>query len=206
MAFELTAHRVGGFRELASWWEHEAPGLPRPFALRDWLETWWECLGAGRDLRLYACSGAGGAVAAAVPLFRDGDGVLRLVGDGLTDELGPVFARTEYAKPALAAALAAELRPGERFVGASLPARAGWEPVVASGRRAVTSVQVESSPVAELAGRSWREYLAGSDARRRRVAARDLDRHLDSGRFEVRQVTTQEELGGAFDRLVALHQ
>jgi CelD/BcsL family acetyltransferase involved in cellulose biosynthesis len=202
-AVGIVAERVRGFDDVRPWWDRVACELSHPFALPDWLEAWWEAFGRGRELRLYVCSRReGGEPVAFVPLLRGDDGVVRFVGDGLSDELGPVCPRGSRhdAKASLAAALALELRPGERFVGTSLPLRNAWTRYPGCATR-----RIEACPFVDVATTTWHDYLTGPEARRRRRAVARFERQAGEGEVTIEEVAAARDVDSALSALFELH-
>ena len=110
-----------------------APLSGSVFATWEWLGPWIEHLG-GPDVRLYAVDDV------ALVGFARRRGELRLVGDGMSDECGPVCAPEH--REAAARAMAAL---GEPFVARDLPAGALNQPFVAR----------------DLPGAHWAAWLGG---------------------------------------------
>src|SRR5438093_5819836 len=114
--------------ERAEWSELAARG-GNIFATPEWLETWWRHFGSGRPFLLERCRGDDGRLLALVPLYLWRSfplRILRFVGHGPSDALGPVCAaeHTSAAATALRTRLAGERF--DAFVGEELPADQGW--------------------------------------------------------------------------------
>lgn len=168
-----------GWRELA------ARGR-NVFATWEWADAWWRHFGEGRELR--ARHEAGSHV---LPLFLERQGpfrILRFIGSGHSDEVGPV------GDAARASAAFARERGFHLFLGDEMAP--GWaDPLGAK------VVERTSSPVIELP-ESWDDYLAGRSANFRgqvRAAERRLDR-------PIYRLATAETLGADLDTLFRLHR
>ncbi|HWT94593.1 MAG TPA: hypothetical protein VN238_16475, partial [Solirubrobacteraceae bacterium] len=86
---------IASFADAATDWDALAPLAENPFLTRDWAEAWWTAFGAGRELALHRLRAPDGRTLAVLPLYRNTLGpvpVLRFVGHGPADELGPVCA------------------------------------------------------------------------------------------------------------------
>jgi CelD/BcsL family acetyltransferase involved in cellulose biosynthesis len=86
---------VAGLDELEGPWRRLAESGDNVFATFEWSRAWWESFGRGRRLRVVGCHDDRGRLAALVPLYeatRRPARVLRLVGHGMSDELGAVGA------------------------------------------------------------------------------------------------------------------
>src|SRR5436853_954033 len=60
----------GSFLSLAPVWDHlvERAGIDHPFLSHDWVHTWWDCFGAGKELRIFIVK-AGEEVIAIAPFM-----------------------------------------------------------------------------------------------------------------------------------------
>ena len=191
-----------GPAERAEWSELAARG-GNIFATPEWLESWWRHFGSGRALVLERCRGEDGRLLALVPLYLWRSfplRVLRFVGHGPSDALGPVCAPED--RSAAAAALRARLA-GERFdafIGEELPADQGWGEAL--GARVLRR---RASPVIRLRGRSWNEFLA-SRSSNQRAAIRREERRLAGQGLHYRLASDPERLQADLDSLFALHR
>jgi CelD/BcsL family acetyltransferase involved in cellulose biosynthesis len=167
-------------------WRELAARGRNVFATWEWADTWWRHFGDGRELRVR--HGPGSYV---LPLFLERQGpfrVLRFVGAGHSDEVGPVGDAARAA-----AAFGAE-RGFHLFLGDEMAP--GWaEPLGAK------IVERTSSPVVELPG-SWDEYLAGRSANFR-SQVRAAERRLDNVSYRLADRST---LDADLDTLFRLHR
>ena len=190
---------------VASEWDELAERSRNIFATRQWLATWWRHFGRGRPLLLTACRARGGRLAAVLPLYAASGHpfrVLRFVGHGPGDQLGPVCARAE--RPAAARALRRLLRERadewDVFVGDELLADEGWSALLGA-----KTLSRQASPVLRSRGRTWDDVLGtmSSSARKKiRYEERRLAREHD---LRYRLVDDPGTLNGALDALFALH-
>ena len=154
-------------------WRRLAERSGNFFSTWEWADAWVRHLGEGRELHLHACLQPDGEVAAILPLVLSRTGPLRLlrfVGHGPADELGPVCDPGD--RDAAGRALSELLAAGgfHVFVGERV------RPALSFGR----VLRTEPSPVLPVRGRSFDEYLAERSRnfreqvrRRRRKLARE---------------------------------
>jgi CelD/BcsL family acetyltransferase involved in cellulose biosynthesis len=130
------------------------------FATWEWADAWWRHFGRGRRLELRACARDGEPFAIA-PLYRMRLGpvrLLRFLGHGPGDVLGPICAPADDA--AAAAALAEGLRADLGRWQVLLAERVPRGPVTAS--LGGDLLQAEGNPSLEIAGRDWDDFLASA--------------------------------------------
>ena len=138
--------------EVGADWDRLAEQSANVFATREWLTLWWERFGEGRRLIVDEVIDEG-RVAAILALYAWRERplrVLRFLGHGAGDELGPICAPAD--RPAAIGALG-RLLERERwdvFVGEQLPGGDHWPDASVLAR--------EGSPVIRAGG--WEELLA----------------------------------------------
>jgi CelD/BcsL family acetyltransferase involved in cellulose biosynthesis len=140
------------------------------FSTWEWASTWWRPRGHDRLLLLHACRGAGGRLAAILPLYLASARsvrVARFIGHGPADELGPVCAPADRRAATRALGEAAvRTRLGVLFA-ELLPGPYPWRAELGG-----KVVRREASPTLSLDG--WEQYLAGRSANfRQQVRARE---------------------------------
>ena len=175
-------------------WRALAERSHNVFGTLEWAETWWRHFGRDRELRTSLVSNA------VLPLYLERVGPLRLLrflGQGHADEVGPVCA------PEDRVTVAAELRDvlsGEDFhlfLGDGLPS--GWaEPL---GARVVERT---SFPVVALTEPSWDEFLAARSSNFRQQV-RSAERRLQDRGLAFR-LTDRSRLREDLDLLFKLHR
>ena len=195
-AAELILEAAGELAALRPLWTKLAERSRNLFATWEWASTWWDRYGQGRPLCLTVVRRAGQPVGL-LPLYRWRSGpleVLRFLGHGPADELGPV------GDPDDGVLLAGGLRRSLHRFGADLllaeqlPRSQDWGALL-GGRR----LAEEASPVVRFGPGGWDGYLTARSAnfreqvrrRARKLArehragyrfsdgTRDLDRDLD---------------------------
>ena len=156
----LELDRLDGLEVLTEDWSRLAEASGNVFSTPEWAEVWWRHYGEERDLRVVALREAGGGVAGILPLYLNRSRplrVLRFIGHGAADQLGPVCAPADRGR--VAAALREVLRDrdtrADLLVGDRLSAVEGWSRL--SGARVLLS---EPSPTLAIDGQSWDEFLA----------------------------------------------
>ena len=177
---------MSGLAALEDDWRDLAARGRNVFATWEWAEAWWRHFGGGRELRARHEAGA-----YVLPLFLERQGpfrILRFVGSGHSDEVGPI------GDAAAAAAAFAQERGYHLFLGDEMAP--GW-----AGRLGAKVVGRTSSPVVELPG-SWDEYLAGRSANFR-GQVRSAERRLENVSYRL---TTGETLAADLDTLFRLHR
>jgi CelD/BcsL family acetyltransferase involved in cellulose biosynthesis len=186
--------------ELAEEWDALAARTGSAFATRSFHGTWWEHYGRRRRRELAAVRRDDGSLAAILPLYRWRERplqVLRFVGDGVGDELGPICAPGDRV---LAAGALREAVSGRLLVGERLPGE-GWAAAMGG-----SLVLREGSPLVQLGQASWDDFLALRSANFRqqlRRRERALFREHDA-RFRL--TSSADELERDFSSLVDLHR
>ena len=178
-------------------WRPLAEASRNVFGTWEWAETWWRHFGAGGELRATIVPGK-----VVLPLYIGRTGpfrLLRFIGHGHADELGPVFA-PEGREAATAALRDALSEDGYHlFLGEDMPS--GWsEPLGAK----VT--ERTSNPVLALPESSWDEFLEARSSNFRqqmRKYERKLSREHD---VSIRLADDVNRHTADLDILFALHR
>jgi CelD/BcsL family acetyltransferase involved in cellulose biosynthesis len=185
-------------------WRRLAAEDASVFSTWEWADAWWNARGDGRPRRILAIRADDGDIIGIVPLYREQVGparVLRFIGDGASDALGPICHPTS--RTAVAVALREHLDATDDWdllIGRTMPLEAAW-----GKRLGALRLNRESSARLMLNG-SWDDYLASRSSRfrqRTRAAERKLRQRHGLRR---RYVTDPDELPRATDRLFELHQ
>jgi CelD/BcsL family acetyltransferase involved in cellulose biosynthesis len=185
-------------------WDDLAAAVGNPFATWAWADAWWRVYGGGRRLALWRVRDRDGRAAAILPLYATGRGpltVLRFLGHGAADELGPLCAPAD--RPLAAAALRRVTRDsgaGTLLLAERLPGDAGFADLL-RGR----VLQREPSPLLATGGLGWDDWLAtkssnfrGQARRMERKLARDHD-------LRFRLAEDPDRLGADLQTLFTLH-
>jgi CelD/BcsL family acetyltransferase involved in cellulose biosynthesis len=167
---------VASFAEARADWDALALAAANPFGTREWAEAWWERYGAGRRLALARVRTADGRPAALLPLYRADRGplpVLRFVGHGAADQLGPLCAPAD--RPLAAAALrraTTAVAPHALLLAERLAGDEGVAPALGGA-----VVREEATPVLTIDGQDWDGWLA-TKSRNFRDQARRMERRF----------------------------
>jgi CelD/BcsL family acetyltransferase involved in cellulose biosynthesis len=175
------------------------------FATWEFASTWWEHFGSGRRLLAVRCVDGGGTMFAILPLYlwkRRPLRVIRFVGNGAGDVLGPVYRPEHRAEAAQALRQLLDAPPWDWdvFVGENLPADQGW-----AGRLGGRVVRREGNPVLRMSG-EFEQFLAHRTSNfRRQLRARErrLARRYD---VNYRLSSDPERLDDDLDILFRLHE
>jgi CelD/BcsL family acetyltransferase involved in cellulose biosynthesis len=188
--------RVDGFDSIAREWDELAESDSGIFATGLWSRLWWKHFGGEHELLLHAVRAADGSLATVLPLYAwrpRFPRIVRFLGHGPGDELGPIHTRGEHAASAHVLRSALDGLDWDVFFGEQLPGDEGWHGLL-GGRK----WRRDASPSLHLPA-TWDEYLAARSSnfreqlRRREAALRregavvmrladetTLDRDLDS--------------------------
>jgi CelD/BcsL family acetyltransferase involved in cellulose biosynthesis len=187
-------------------WSALAPSTGSIFSTWEWASIWWRHFGEGHSLRLSVHRAPDGRAVAILPLYLWSRGmvhVLRFVGHGPADELGPVCRPEDRleAVDRLARTLAGAGSGWHLFLGERLPADIGW-----SGLLAAKVLRTEANPVCRSPSDGWEGFLRSRSANfREQVRSRERRlsrRHELSYRLADDPARLQEDL----DTLFALHR
>jgi CelD/BcsL family acetyltransferase involved in cellulose biosynthesis len=186
-------------------WRALASNCDNVFGTWQWSSTWWRHFGRDRPLVLLACRDDDGGLVAIWPLYLARLGplrVLRLIGHGATDQLGPVCHPDD--RPAAAAALRDVLdRPPRDFdllIADELPADVDWVRVLRARLLAR-----QASPVATFDGATWSAWLSGRSRGLATQLARDERRLASLGAVSYRCTTVAASVRPDLARVWALH-
>jgi CelD/BcsL family acetyltransferase involved in cellulose biosynthesis len=183
-------------------WTRLAAASGNVFAAWEWNDLWWRHYGRGRRLRI-AVSQRDDEIDGIVPLFewsRRPLRILRLIGHGHGDRLGPISRHDELERAAeiLRFALAAE--PYDVFVGDWVAGDRDWAGVL-GGR----VVRTTGYPILHLRERSWDEFLA-SRGRRFRKSLRHIRNRLERDHDVSYRYAESATLDRDLDEAFRLHR
>ena len=196
-----TVHVVDRLEPVREAWNGLIANGANIFATWDWNDLWWRHYGRGRRLRVVVAT-CDGEVEAIVPLFFWSGRplrVLRLIGHGHGDRLGPICDdEPGAAERALRDALRAV--PHDLFVGDWLAGGRGW--AQALGGRVLRTT---GYPILALDGRSWDEILAGNSPRFRKNVRQSRNR-LERRHAVTFRSPDADTLERDLDTLFGLHR
>ena len=194
--------RVDGFDAIGKEWDALAERSGSIFSTALWHRLWWTHFDRDRELLLHAARTANGDLTIVLPLYawrRRLPRVLRFLGHGPGDELGPVFAGADPAVVGSALRTALERLDWDVFFGEQLPGDQRWAELL-GGR----TWRREASPILQLPG-SWDEYLAGRSANFRQQLRRREAALSREGTVSIR-LTDETTIDRDLDTLFALHR
>src|SRR5690242_550930 len=186
-------------------WGRLAERAGTVFATRVWLRPWWRHYGKARR-QLIGVARAGGDLTAIVPLYewwKEGVPVLRFVGHGPSDQLGPICA--PLSEPAAAAGVREALGavPLRHFVLLAEQVAGDQHFGQLTGARPLYR---EESPVLTFEHDSWDEFLRQRGRNFRQQVRRFPRKLSELGMVSYRLATDPERLPRDFDTLVRLHR
>jgi len=186
-------------------WGRLAERAGHVFATREWLLTWWRHYGKARR-QLIGLARAGGDLVAIVPLYewwQRGIPILRFVGHGPSDQLGPICA--PLSNGAIDAGVAQTLHsvPLRRFVLLAEQVAGDQHFGDLSGAR---SLYREASPVLRFEHDSWDEFMRSHGRNFRKQAGRFPRKLAELGNVSYRLTTDPDQLQLDLDTLFRLHR
>src|SRR3954471_10729367 len=200
----LSLEPLDGLSAAREEWTALAERAGNVFATWEWADAWWSVYGHDRPLAITGCRNAVGELVAILPLYRSARGpvrMLRFVGHGPADQLGPVCAPED--RRAVAEALKRLLadRRGEWNVALleRLAPVEGW-----TGMLGGTLVHREESPTLQIGGRSFDEFLA-SRSKNFREQVRRRARKLPREHELVIRLADAATLDADLETLFRLH-
>jgi CelD/BcsL family acetyltransferase involved in cellulose biosynthesis len=198
--FEL----ISNLAQLSEMWDQLSETSGNIFSGWEWSMLWWRHFGRGRRLFLGICRNGTGAVTAIVPLYVWRERplrVLRLLGHGHGDMLGPVCARGDPETSVTALRTALSNLRFDAFVGDWMPARGEW-----SSSLGARTLRESGYPILRFGVSSWDEFLEAKGRHFRKAVGqqqRRLEREYDVRfRFANDPGTLERDL----DALFALHR
>jgi CelD/BcsL family acetyltransferase involved in cellulose biosynthesis len=206
MSYDLELDRLPDLDAARADWTRLAPQTSNVFSTFEWADAWRRHLEPEPELLIATCRRGDGEVAAVLPLYVARAApvrLLRIVGTGPGDQLGPVCAPGD--QPAAAAALRRlvddELGRSGLFLAERL---AGDAPVVPALGGAV--VRPAPSPVVSVDGHSFDEYLAARSRNFREQVRRRERKLAREHQLEFRLTRDPAELERDMQTLIALHR
>jgi CelD/BcsL family acetyltransferase involved in cellulose biosynthesis len=196
------------FDDLDATWSELARAGRNAFATIEWHAAWWRHFGGDRPRHIVEGRGDDGRPRFLLPCYVASSfpvPVLRFIGHGLSDQLGPIGAPEHHASAgrALRAAMGGGGLPSGVFVADDLPPTCDW-PQATGGR----VLGYQASPVVTLSGtgeRGWEAWLAGRSANLRATLRRSQRALERRGHVRVRLSDDPDRLDRDIDTLVELH-
>jgi CelD/BcsL family acetyltransferase involved in cellulose biosynthesis len=195
---------LSDFESAPSEWDGLAERSGNVFATWDWLSLWWRHFGVDRPVlaKTYAPSGR---LVAILPLYlwrRRPLHVVRLLGHGVGDELGPICAPSDRADAAKALHRVLDELPWrwDVLLAEYLPGT-GWDGLV-NGQ----VMRRHASPVLRLHGEDWAGFLAQRSRNFREQVTRKERRLVRHYEVRFRLADDSERLQSDLDTLFRLHR
>src|SRR3954468_17104503 len=186
-------------------WDALAAAPANVFATPEWCETWRAELAPDVRAQLLVCRDGDGRARAVWPLYSERRGparLLRLLGHGPADELGPACAPDDrpLAAAGLRAALARRLAGRRLLIAERLAADIAWPALLGGG-----TPRREAVPVVPIGEQTWEEFLAAQSRNFREQAGRRRRRLERAHDVEFHLTRSRGELESDFADLLALH-
>jgi CelD/BcsL family acetyltransferase involved in cellulose biosynthesis len=173
------------------------------FATPEWLSIWWRHFGTGHRDLVTACRSDDGRIIGVLPFYLWSSRplrILRFIGHGAGDQLGPVCAMEDAAAVGDGMRRALERLRWDIFVGDQLPAPALWSSFLGAN-----VLLQEGNPVLRAPSDGWDGFLARRSSNFRQQLGRRERRLAREHRLALRLVQDANELPAALDTLFRLH-
>jgi len=201
----VQVERVEGLDAFGTEWDGLALESGNVFLTREWAHTWWRHFGHG-DPFLLTFRDHSGQLVGLLPLYRSGRGpvqIVRSVGHGQADRLGPVCSRA--AVPAVTEALRRWLRGPDvdwnLWIGERVDAADAWDGAL-DGRM----LRREASPLLRLEYADWEGLLASRSQNFRQQVRRFERRLVRETGARFRLADDPERLTTELESLFRLHR
>lgn len=202
---DLTVSASGDLVALREPWTALANASGNLFSTWEWASVWWRHYGEGLDPMLLLCADAGGVAVGLVPLHVTRVGPLRMarfIGHGAADELGPVCAPSELG--AVVSAVKSHGRAGRCWgvlLAERLPGGRDWQALFDG-----SALNAEASPVIDVAGITWEEYLASRSSNfRSQIRRKERKLQREHG-LTYRLADDPDRLDSDMELLFELHE
>ncbi len=188
-------------------WVRLADEAGNPFSTWEWASVWWRHYGDGGEQAVRVCRDDAGRAVAILPLYRASRGplrILRMIGHGPADQLGPVCAPGDRAATATALRQAID-DPSEQWHLAlldRLPGDEGW-PELLGGAEVQ---RLESSPVLDAGGASFDDWVRAQSRNFREQVRRRERKLVKAHDVEFELCEDPDRFDTDYDTLVRLHR
>lgn len=206
VAGALTTEPLGPIAELRKPWTELAQHSGNVFSTWEWATAWMGHLGKDERPAVLGCRDPDGRLVAILPLCVDYERplkVVRLIGHGPADELGPICAREHMsaAVEALVGRLAERSERSTVFLAERLSDSYDWH-------RTLRGVELgrEPSPIVEVAGQDWDGYLAARSSNFRSQVRRKERKLIREHGLAYRLCDDPDRLVDDMRSLFALHR
>jgi CelD/BcsL family acetyltransferase involved in cellulose biosynthesis len=195
----------GGLDDLRAEWSRLAQATQNVFSTWEWAAVWQRHLGADSRMIIGVARDPAGAAVAIIPLYLQRTRpvrILRVIGAGPADELGPVAAPGDHAAAvaAMRRHIDGVLRRDGIFLGERLRGDRDWV-----GELQASPITRAASPVLRINGASFDEFLAGRSRNFRSQVRRHWRALARDHRLVVRLCAEPDRLTGDMETLIRLH-
>jgi CelD/BcsL family acetyltransferase involved in cellulose biosynthesis len=185
-------------------WRNLAERAGNVFASPEWLLTWWSHYGKGRS-PLIGVARSAGELVAMMPMYEwwtHGVPVLRFIGHGPGDQLGPICSSPADDGAATAVAELLDALPLPRFLLLAEQVVGDQHFGEVSGARRLYR---DSNPVLRIRGDSWEEFMLERSSNFRRQVRRFSRKVAELGTVSCRLASDPAHLEQDLDTLFELH-
>jgi CelD/BcsL family acetyltransferase involved in cellulose biosynthesis len=194
---------ITSFAGLTEDWTRLAVQTGSIFSTWEWNSLWWKHFGRGRELMATGCRDDAGNLVAILPLYRSRERPLRIIrflGHGQGDHLGPICAPADRDRTARALHEALVGRRFDLLIGDKMPPEPGW-----SARLGARMLRRTASPILRFHDRSWDELLKTRSANFREQVRRKERKLAREHELEYRFCDDPARLDDHLDTLFRLH-
>lgn len=175
------------------------------FATWEWTSTWWHHFGASGSPMITVARDCDGRPAAIIPLYASARGplrMLRFIGHGPSDWLGPIHAPDDAAA-ALAAmhGALADTSDWDVLLAQHIRSDQQWEPALDG-----TVLRREAFPILRFHERTWEQLLADRSANFRQQVRRRERQLARSYELRFRLCANSTQLDADMELLFKLHE
>jgi CelD/BcsL family acetyltransferase involved in cellulose biosynthesis len=193
---------LGGFE---ADWDELARESDSIFATREWIDCWWRHFGRGRPLLVGAWRDPAGRRRVLVPMYLAAAkplSVLRFLGHGPSDRLGPVYGDgwLDQARLCWSQLLRGGHTKWDLMVADDLPAGLDW-----AGSTGAKVIGGQHCPVTTLSKDGWLEWLAGRSRNLRATLSRSMRRLEQMGPVVIRLADDRDRLADDLAVAMELH-
>jgi CelD/BcsL family acetyltransferase involved in cellulose biosynthesis len=200
----VRVERLEALDDVRDEWDALASATRNVFATWEWASLWWRAFGESRTLLTHACRSADARLVGILPLYlwrQRPFRVVRIVGHGQADQLGPICLAED--RPAVARALRGVLADvgADVFLAERVAREEGWSTLLDA-----EEIRAEPSPVVRFDVETWDDFLRARSRNFRDQARRRERRLAEQHEIRFRLATDPETLDRDLDALFSLHR
>jgi CelD/BcsL family acetyltransferase involved in cellulose biosynthesis len=204
MSPDLVLESIEDFESIRDEWSSLADGSGNIFATWQWAATWWRHFGRKGRLLLTACQDEERRLVGLLPLYLWSARpvrVARFIGHHAGDQLGPICLAADRARVAAALRELIAVASLDVLLGEQVAASEHW-----SERLGGRVLSREASPVLNLAGRTWEDYLSCRSRNFREQVGRRERKLIRERKLHFRLADDPNRLSTDLDVLFRLHR